>query len=416
MSKRAPLRDGSGYAGHLYYGLEQWRAELKANPNNPHLMNETAIALRKAGLYEEAAELAQRLVALRKSTQGPEGIEVARALNNLAVVYVDQERYAEAEPLYHESLAIWRKRKGPEHCEVARVLNNLGVLNHRLGRHAEAERYFQQSLAIWRINFGDEHPEFARTLGNLGDVYTDCGWYPAAEKHLLQALSVWEKRVGPEHPDYASCLNLLGKLYKAQRQHANAESLYKESMAIWISVMSENHPEAARVRKNLENLYLHPNTVTTNCTLSTAHIFSPRALRAAASSWDAWRLTHFSATQLADPSISGLLSQPRGDGIANLLKYALNLNPLAASTAGLPTLGRTNDFLTLTYTRRKPPVDLLYIVEATSDLAGEWSTDGISEIVLSDDGALQVVLAIDSVSLSEATKRFMRLRVMWTGK
>jgi len=415
-SKRAPLGDGSGYAGHLYYGLDQWREDLKAKPNSPHLMNETAIALRKAGRYEEAGELAQRLVALRTSTLGPDATEVARALNNLAVVYVDQERYADAEPLYQESLAIWRERKGPEHCEVARVLNNLGVLNRKLSRNADAERYYQQSLALWRKNFGDEHPEVARTLGNMGKLYTDCGWYSAAEKPLLQSLAIWEKKVGPDHPDYAWCLNLLGVFYKAQRQQAAAEPLYKESLAIWVAVMGENHPDAARVRNNLGNLYAHQDPVATNCTLSTAHIFSPARVKVASASWDAWRLTHFSAAQLADPSVSGTTANPHGDGVANLLKYALNLSPLTASTAGLPTLGQTNGFLTLTYTRRKPPVDLLYVVEATSDLAGEWSTNGISETILSDDGALQTVLAIDGVSLNDATKRFMRLRVIWTGK
>lgn len=415
-SKRAPLCDGSGYAGHLYYGLDQWRAELKAKPNNPHLMNETAIALRKAGRYEEAGELAQRLVALRKSTLGPDATEVARALNNLAVVYVDQGRYAEAEPLYQESLAIWRKQKGAEYCEVARVLYNLGILSHKLGWNTDAERYLHQSLALWQKNFGDEHPEFARAVGALGELYTDCGWYTAAEKRLLQALAIWEKRMGTDHPDYAICLKLLGALYKEQRQHADAESLYKESMAIWIAVMGDKHPEAGRVLKNISNLYVHREGVATNCTLSIAHIFSPARVKVASASWDAWRLTHFSAAQLADTSVSGMTASPHGDGVANLLKYALNLNPLTASTDGLPTLGQTNGFLTLTYTRRKPPTDLQYIVEAADNLAGEWSANGVSEVVLNDNGTLQTVVAADSVPIKDAPKRFLRLRVIWTGK
>jgi len=438
QSRRAPLGDGSGYAGHLYYGLDKWREELRANPNNPHLMNETAIALRMAGHYQEAEELARSLVTLRKSTLGPEAAEVARSLNNLAVIYANQERYADAEPLYQESLAIWRKQRGPDHCEVARVLNNLGDLSHKLGQNAESERYYQQSLAIWQKNFGDKHPEFARTLGNLGELYTDCGWYNAAEKLLLQALAIWEKKVGPEHPDYASCLRLLGVLYKEQRQHAAAEPLYKESLAIWIAVMGDDHPEVGRVLKNLGDLYEHRGQVAMNCSLSTtnlglgthfissivsdpttqvrisANTSAPVVINVLLSSWKAWRPTRFTAEQLATPAISDMTADPDGDGIANLLEYALNLNPLAASTAGLPSLGQTNNFLTLTYTRRKPLTDLQYLVEATADLTGGWSTNGISETVLSDSGTLQTVLATDAVSLKDAPKRFLRLRVIWT--
>ncbi|MGO9608785.1 MAG: Calx-beta domain-containing protein [Verrucomicrobiia bacterium] len=49
-----------------------------------------------------------------------------------------------------------------------------------------------------------------------------------------------------------------------------------------------------------------------------------------------WRLTVF-GTNANDSAISGDLADPDGDGIVNLLKYALDLNPNVASVQGLPT-------------------------------------------------------------------------------
>src|SRR5690606_3264455 len=43
--------------------------------------------------------------------------------------------------------------------------------------------------------------------------------------------------------------------------------------------------------------------------------------------FDAWRTSHFTTEELADESISGPLADANGDGVANLLAYALNLDP-----------------------------------------------------------------------------------------
>ena len=50
------------------------------------------------------------------------------SLNNLALLYRAQGQYAKAEPLYQRALGIREKALGPEHPDVARSLNNLAVL------------------------------------------------------------------------------------------------------------------------------------------------------------------------------------------------------------------------------------------------------------------------------------------------
>jgi hypothetical protein len=64
------------------------------------------------------------------------------------------------------------------------------------------------------------------------------------------------------------------------------------------------------------------------------------------------------------------------DGIANLLEYALNLNPTAPQVNGRPVVVLKDytgtKYLSLTFTRSSVATDLTYIVQASSDLTN-WS-------------------------------------------
>jgi tetratricopeptide (TPR) repeat protein len=62
--------------------------------------------LYQAGKFTEAIPLAERALALGVKALGPEHLDVATSLNNLALLYESQGRYAEAEPLYKRTITI----------------------------------------------------------------------------------------------------------------------------------------------------------------------------------------------------------------------------------------------------------------------------------------------------------------------
>ncbi len=98
-------------------------------------------------------------------------------------------------------------------------------------------------------------------------------------------------------------------------------------------------------------------------------------------------------------------ADPDGDGMANLMEYALGTLPNSAASMVAPVLATVADRLTLNFTRVRS--DVTYIVEAGSNLA-TWTSLAINPGIVG-----QNVTVTDSVRISTANppRRFLRLRV-----
>ncbi|HLS27292.1 MAG TPA: hypothetical protein VK041_01470, partial [Opitutales bacterium] len=126
-----------------------------------------------------------------------------------------------------------------------------------------------------------------------------------------------------------------------------------------------------------------------------------------------WQVEFFSENELDDPEVSGKLANPAGDGIPNLLKYALGLDPWVADRSGLPEVQIDAERLTLRYSRTKSATDLNYIVEVSEDLVTWENGEEEVEIVdVVDEGDTERVTVRDQKPFPESGRRFMRLRVV----
>jgi N-acetylneuraminic acid mutarotase len=100
------------------------------------------------------------------------------------------------------------------------------------------------------------------------------------------------------------------------------------------------------------------------------------------------------------------------DGLTNLLKYSLGLNPFvnySPGSAGLPAVQLKNvsgvEYLTLSFTG--VATDVTYTVQATSTLIGGWS----NLYTLSSGAAPGTMTVQDTQTMTASPKRFMRLLV-----
>lgn len=89
-----------------------------------------------------------------------------------------------------------------------------------------------------------------------------------------------------------------------------------------------------------------------------------------------WAAFHFTASELEDPLIGGPLADPDGDGMTNLLEYALGSDPKSPAPAPL-AIQLAADRWHFTYERPTDRADIAYVVEVSTDLQN-WTTSGVT--------------------------------------
>jgi hypothetical protein len=129
-----------------------------------------------------------------------------------------------------------------------------------------------------------------------------------------------------------------------------------------------------------------------------------------------WQERHFTAEELANDSITGDNVDLGGNGISNLLHYALNRDPRENQRDGLPKLSPLTvdeeEFLGLTFLRPSGIQDLIYQVEVSSDLL-EWKAgeDHVVLVSVTPEGDAERVVFRDRQPLQSFGSRMLRLRV-----
>ena len=125
-----------------------------------------------------------------------------------------------------------------------------------------------------------------------------------------------------------------------------------------------------------------------------------------------WQTNRFTEAELSAGLICRSSDDPDGDGIANLLEYAMGLNPRLYDTAGVPAGGVWNQFLALNYRQNKQATDLVYAVESCTNLiSGGWTNNNLTEISRADSNLWWLVNTRHNVPVTNAPSRFMRLKV-----
>ena len=126
----------------------------------------------------------------------------------------------------------------------------------------------------------------------------------------------------------------------------------------------------------------------------------------------AWRSQWFTVAEQANSAISGDDADPDGDGLSNLVEYALGLNPRAANSPTVLKSSITNGVLTATYVRSKAASDVMIVVEDSADLItwNSGTTFTSPPQVVADDGTNQTV-QVSSTQSAGSPQRFLRLKV-----
>jgi hypothetical protein len=141
-----------------------------------------------------------------------------------------------------------------------------------------------------------------------------------------------------------------------------------------------------------------------------------------------WRTACFSSQEIAN-GLAADSADPDGDGVNNLLEYALGGNPKGPDTNLLPVAqSDASGYLKLVFKRDANKPDLTYTVESSSDPTSTttWSivaqsaggaptmNNGASSLSETGAGSVKTVTVLDCRPAAAMKQRFMRLKVNYS--
>jgi len=125
--------------------------------------------------------------------------------------------------------------------------------------------------------------------------------------------------------------------------------------------------------------------------------------------FEEWQREFFSAAAILDPLVSGPEAEASGDGVSNLMKYALGLDPRVPGQDGLPGLVTVGGRSLFSHRRPARTLDLRYEVQSSNDMV-VWREETTSAGDPVDLGGGVEMVTIDGGAVEDT--RVYRLRVV----
>ena len=123
---------------------------------------------------------------------------------------------------------------------------------------------------------------------------------------------------------------------------------------------------------------------------------------------DQWRVQNFGAAANT-PAASDTASWA-DDGVANVIKYSLSLDPTVGTVFDLPKPTLVNGYLTLSFVPNSNATDVLYSVEGSPDLLA-WSTGDVEAVTLANPFPPNRLTYRYRIPSGPAHAAFLRLRI-----
>jgi len=177
----------------------------------------------------------------------------------LGTLYCDQNRYPEAETMLQKALAIQTERLTPDDPDLARTLQDLAVLRYRQGRDVEGKTLEKRASAI----FTKASPTVTETASALlleqGNNFYTRGEYDRAADAYQKAIDTDAQQYGGENPRIANDVVYLALLFRdrIEKRMGEAEPLFERALSIREKSMGPDAPEVAEVLSDEALLFFY---------------------------------------------------------------------------------------------------------------------------------------------------------------
>lgn len=209
---------------------------------------------RQQGRWEEALALYRDAEELAAVAFGPDHVTNLNLLEGRAGIYKDTDRPELAIPLYERVLEAHR-RLAPGKQNEARALNNLALAYMNNDRLGDAELYFAEALELFVDLLGEEHPSTLVPMGNLARALEKQGDFELAEPLFERALELNRELNGNDHRGTLIVMQYRADMDRHRGRLAAAESTLLELHGLAVQRYGSSFPGALRSREALIELY-----------------------------------------------------------------------------------------------------------------------------------------------------------------
>jgi hypothetical protein len=201
------------------------------------------IALARGETAEAKASAARAVAIARRNPHG----RSTEPLRVLGAALASDERVSKARRVLGEALAQDREHHGPDGLDTARSLAQLANIELRAHRFTEALPLIQQAAAIDQARLGPAHPFIADDLFDLGLVYDGLKRPNEARKAFSAALGVLEAGAGRDTARVAYVEREIARLDRQEGKEAEAEAASDDARRILNKAEAEEHKRERRV-------------------------------------------------------------------------------------------------------------------------------------------------------------------------
>jgi hypothetical protein len=163
---------------------------------------------------------------------GPQSLETAHALVDVAELHGDHGDYGTADQFFYSAIPVYLKVLGQNDDRVADLFFNAASVLLREQKPEEATKGFAAAAAIYQKLDGQSSPGLAKCLNSLASIAESGRNHDLAEKLHRQALAIYEKTEAPDSLNLSDCLEGLARVYKDEQKFADAEPLCLRQLKI----------------------------------------------------------------------------------------------------------------------------------------------------------------------------------------
>jgi len=199
----------------------------------------------------------RQALAMFEATLGPDSPEAADAKYGMArSIFFDQGDFETARKLLEEVLALRERIFGPEDLAVGSTLYMLGGgVYSALGKCAEAKAATARAVTIYRKALGNQHPSLVPVLRAFGFSASLCNDLAEARAAYEEAVAIAEDTSGPESADAGVALYGLSGVLEEQGDYPAALDAAERGYQIVLKIFGPNHDQSLEALGHIAVLY-----------------------------------------------------------------------------------------------------------------------------------------------------------------